>query len=251
MHRIPLSATVGLLVVGLSLQAAPLLAAPPPQFEAKLELLRNGKPVGETTFRFTVEGERWTMASSTVGTAGMARLLGLDEESTSRGDWYDDTARTLSFDRRVKAIKTWRWSAEFDWARGVVRSVHPDGETELPLEPGVVDETAIGLLIRAGLARGDEEWRLRVLDEDEIEDQVFRVVANERLTTPLGCMEARRVDKIRDPASKRYTRTWYAAEHSFVPVRFEHGKTDGDRMESRLVSLTVGGRPVAATPACG
>ena len=233
------------------LLAAPVLAAtPPPEFEAKLELLRNGKPVGETTFRFSIEGERWIMASSTVGTAGIARLLGLDEDSTSRGDWHDGNARPLSFDRRVKAIKTWRWSAEFDWSQGLVRSVHPDGESELPLEPGVVDETAIGLLIRAGLARGEEEWRLRVLDEDEIEDQLFRVVVNERVATPLGCMEARRVDKIRHPDSKRYTRTWYASDHSFVPVRFEHGKTDGDRMESRLVSLSISGQQVKLAPDC-
>lgn len=238
-------------LVGLLLLAAPALAAAPTAFEAELELLRNGKAVGRTKLSFSVENERWTMASNTVGTAGLARLIGLNEDSTSRGDWAGDDARPLSFDRNVKAIKTMRWNAAFDWTNGVVRSVYPDGESELPLEPGVLDETAVGLRIRAGLARGENEWRLRVLDEDEIDDELYRVVASETLTTPLGCVDTRRVDKIRHPDSTRYTRTWYASDHGFVPVRMEHGKTDGDHMESRLVALTIDGQPAEIPPACG
>ena len=99
--------------------------------------------------------------------------------------------------------------------------MYPDGESSLELQPGVVEEAGIGLRIRAGLARGEDNWHLLVVDEDEIEEQHFALREVERIQTSLGCLEAYRVEKVRDPSSKRYTRTWYAAEHDFGAPRFD------------------------------
>lgn len=238
------------LILVLALSASPCAAQTPSAFEARLELLRNGKVMGESVFTLTSENGTWRMESQTRGTKGLARFIGLEEASFSEGDLPDGLARPLRFERTVDAIKTLRWSAEFDWAAAVVRSVHPDGESTLELLPGVVDENSLGLRIRAGLARGEDDWRLLVLDEDEIEQQHFAVRAVERIQTALGCFETHRVDKIRDPSSKRYTRTWYADEWDFVPVRIEHGKHGGDHMESRIVEMTVNGRKVTGEPDC-
>lgn len=245
---------IGLRLVALAtawvLSAAPGAAQAPAAFEARLELLRNGKIMGESAFTLTSADGRWRMESNTRGTKGLARFIGLEEASFSEGDWAEGRARPLRFERKVDAIKTLQWSAEFDWEAAIVRSVHPDGESSLELQPGVVDENTLGLRIRAGLARGEDDWRFLVLDEDEIEKQHFAVRAVERIQTALGCFEAHRVDKIRDPASKRYTRTWYAAGWDFVPIRIEHGKHGGDHMESRIVEMTVDGRKVTAGPDC-
>lgn len=234
----------------LLLSAAPCAAQTPPAFEARLELLRNGKEMGESVFTFQTSDGQWRMESQVRGTRGLARFIGLTESSVSEGDWIDGAARPLHFERSVKAVKTFEWSAEFDWQEGIVRTVYPDGESSLELQPGVVDETGIGLRIRAGLARGEDDWRLLVVDEDEIEEQHFALREVERIQTSLGCLEAYRVEKVRDPSSKRYTRTWYAAEHDFVPVRIEHGKKEGDHMESRIIGITVGGRTVERGPDC-
>lgn len=228
----------------------PCAAQAPPAFEARMELLRNGKEMGESVFTFETSDGQWRMESQVRGTRGLARFIGLRESSVSEGDWLDGAARPLHFERTVKAVKTFEWSAEFDWKEGVVRSVHPDGESSLELQPGVVDEAAIGLRIRAGLARGEDNWHLLVVDEDEIEEQHFALREVERIQTSLGCIEAHRVEKVRDPSSKRYTRTWYAAEHDFVPVRIEHGKKGGDHMESRIIGITVDGRAVERSPDC-
>ena len=232
------------------LSAAPCAAQAPSDFEARLEVLRNGKEMGESVFTFESSDGRWRMASQIRGTRGLARFIGLEESSVSEGDWLDGAARPLRFERSVDAIKTFEWTADFNWQEGVVRSTYPDGESLLELRPGVVDEAGIGLRVRAGLARGEDDWHLLVVDEDEIEEQHFAVRAIERIQTSLGCLEAYRVEKIRDPTSKRYTRTWYAAEHDFVPVRIEHGKQGDDHMESRIIEITVGGRKVEAGPDC-
>lgn len=230
----------------------PILSAgqPPGHLSARLDLVRNGKLVGEMSFRIRSDGGRWRMESSSRGTRGLARFIGLDESSFSEGDWHGDEPRPVRFERELSAIKSYRWSATFDWEAGTVHSVHPDGEDDLPLEPGVVDQTAVGLVIQWGLVRGETEWALRVLDEDEIEDELFRVIAQERVQTGLGCLDAVRVDKIRAANSKRYTRTWYARDYDYAPVRIEHGKQGGDHFESQLLELVLEDQSVPRHPDC-
>lgn len=226
-------------------------AAEPSRFKATMDMFHNGKLVGETTFSFSTEGGQWIMRSNTTGTQGLAKVIGVQEHSSSRGDWSGDRPRPLSFERNVKAGKKLRWAAEFDWSRGEVRSTYPDGQSTLEIQPGVVDESTLGMVIRAGLEHGEDEWFLQVLDEDEIEQQHFRSRPAERIETVLGCVNAYAVEKIRRAGSTRYTRTYHASDHGFVPVLIEHGKTDGDHLESRLKSLEIDGVRIRPGPGCG
>jgi hypothetical protein len=219
-------------------------------FEAKLELYRNDKLHGEMIFKLTTGNDRWTMQSSTEGTKGVASWLGLKESSTGEGDWFEGEARPLRYERNVRVIKKMHWSAEFDWDKGIVHTVYPDGESTLQLKPGVVDESAIGLRVRAGLKNGEDEWFLDLVDEEKIEEAHFRTRSVENVQTALGCMKVHVVEKVRWEGNPRYTRTYYAADHEFAPVLLEHGKYDGDHIEGRVVSLTINGKPVAAGPDC-
>lgn len=225
-------------------------AEPPVPFEATLELLRNGKLIGESRFSLSVTGGDWVMRTESRGTRGLAKFLGVEESSESRGGWQHGAPRPVSFRQTVEvAIKTMETRADFDWDAGTVRSVHEDGEDTFPLQPGLLDPVSVGLAVRAGLAAGEREWRLPMVDEDEIEEQHFRAAGAEAIDTPLGCLQTERVDKIRGPQSTRYTRTWYARDLAWVPVQVAHGKTDGDRMESRLTSLVIDGEQIAPTDA--
>ena len=219
-------------------------------FEVKLELYRNDKLHGEMIFKLTTTDDRWTMQSSTEGTKGVASWLGLKESSTGEGDWFAGEARPLRYERNVRVIKKMHWSADFDWDKGVVHTVYPDGESTLQLKPGMVDESAIGLRVRAGLKNGEDEWFLDLVDEEKIEEAHFRTRSVESVQTALGCMKVHVVEKVRWEGNPRYTRTYYAADHEFAPVLLEHGKYDGDHVEGRVVSLTVNGKPVAAGPNC-
>jgi len=236
--------------LALLLLSAPCVAQDAIPFEARLDLLRNDKLAGEMTFQLESDADRWTMSSETRGVKGLARLLGLHEQSVGHGSWVHAAPRPLHYERTVDVIRTLRWTAEFDWSRNRVHTVYPDGESTLELPPGAVDEAALGLAIRRGLARGETEWRLPLVDEDEIENAHFRTRSVESLQTALGCVTAHVVEKVRREGSRRYTRTWYAAEHGFAPVRMEHGKQGGDRIEARIVSLTLADDPVRPGPDC-
>lgn len=244
-----IASALGLLLVLLGVESG--ASELPPAFEAKLEVLRNDKVIGEATFTFTTEGEDWVLTSRSEGTRGVAKFVGFEEQSESHGDWHDGGPRPLGFRQTYKATLVKRENtADFDWAAGTVHSVHKDGENHLELQPGVLDPAAIGLKIRAGLAAGQRDWELAIVDEDEIETQVYRAAGQEKLQTPIGCLVTERVDRIRGPQSTRYTQTWYARDLGWVPVQVAHGKTDGDRMETRLLSLDLDGEPVSNRGAC-
>ena len=242
--RLPMLLACALLLPALGLADRPV------DFETRLELHRNGKLAGETLFKLETKDGHWVMTSQTKSTKGVTSWIGLRESSTGEGDWQDGHPRPLRYDRNVKAILTMKWTADFDWENGVVRTVYPDGESTLELEPGVVDEMALALTIRKGLRNGEDEWFLRQVDEDEIEDAHFRVSSVKAVQTPLGCMRTHVVEKVRGADSKRYTRTYYAADHEFVPVLIEHGKRGEEHVEGRVSSLTVNGKPVPAGADC-
>lgn len=228
------------------------LAAPlPTPFEASYGFYRNGKLAGETTFSFDVEHQRWTLTTASTGTRGLAKFLGLEERSSSSGSWSENGPVPFEFEQHINvAIKTIKTSARFDWENAEVVSRFDDSELTLPLEPGILDPVSEGLAIRADLSEGKTQWQFQVLDEDEFESHRFQAGAEETIETAIGCMTVVTVSRIRHEGSTRYTRTQYARDLHWVPVRLEHGKTDGDQMESRIEKLMIDGQAVPAGPAC-
>lgn len=223
----------------------------PGPFTAYFDFYRNGKLIGEARFELQVEGENWTMTTESDGTRGLAKFLGVSESSVSRGTWSETGPVPLGYEQTIKvSFKKIENRADFDWQAGTVRSVHKDGEDVLPLEPGMLDPVSAGLAIRAGLFAGVEEWFLPTLDEDEIDEDHFRAGDPEWLDTPLGCLRVRRVEKIRAPQSRRYTRTYHAADLAWVPVYIEHGKTGDEALESRIRELIVDGQTILPRPGC-
>lgn len=233
--------------------ACPALAAAQalPPLDAHYEFLRNGTPLGVAGNVHQVTQTGWRVENSSEGTQGTARLLGFTERSSSEGDWRQGLPRPARFHQAVRvATRDREWSAVFDWASGKVESRYKDGESQLDLPAGTLDPLSAGLRIRLGLAQGEDHWRFPMVDEDEIDSAEFRAFPPERLDTELGCLVTRRVEKVRSADSKRYTRTWYASDHGWAPVRIEHGKTGGNHLETRILTLSVNGLPVASGPPC-
>ena len=189
--------------------------------------------------------------SESKGTKGMARLVGFQEKSTSNGSWEDGQPRPVSFEQNIKRVlKNINIRADFDWDKGKVKSVYDDGESTLDLVPGTLDATSAGLAIRAGLLRGEIEWRFPVVDKNSIDNDRFRSAEPVSLDTALGCLEVRTVAKIRGPQSSRYTRTSHATELDFVPVFVEHGKQGGNHLETRIKTLILDGKTVKPRAGC-
>jgi hypothetical protein len=147
-----------------------------------------------------------------------------------------------------------RWTVDFDWDQRQV-SIVRDRDDPLLLDmssPGIgdaLDPLSLKLEMRHRLSGPEPQLQFQMVEEDEIDEQNFRILAAEWMETSLGCLSTIPVEKIRHN-STRYTRAWHAPELAFIEVRVEHGKTDGNHLEMRITELTLDGVEVTPRPAC-
>lgn len=219
-------------------------------YSARYAVYRNGKLQARAEFMLQQQGDDWVMKSDSIGTHGMARFLKFRDYEYVEGQFDGPQFRPLHYLHELQWLGPDQNSAaEFDWQNNTV-TVTDDGETNtLELVPGALDPMSLQLELRRRLATEGAELEFKLVDVDEIEDHEFRKLSPERLETSLGCLLTQPVEKVREH-STRYTRSWHATEFGYIPVRMEHGKTDGDQMELRITELVLDGSPVEPKPAC-
>jgi len=228
-----------------------LLAASGPSFEAVYEVRVNGKVRLETRISLTEDGGVWRHESVSEGTRGLARMLGADSLELSTGRFVDGRFEPDMFLHRSKiAGRDSIWDAQFDWEGMQVVTRHEDGTTVLPLEGRTEDPMSVTLALRGMLAAGGTETEIGVLRESEISRHVYRSGEPEFVETPLGCLEAIPVERVRDPGSKRYSTGWYARSAAFIPVQIRHGKRGGKEFLMRITRLVLDGEEFTAPDRC-
>lgn len=219
-------------------------------YAARYAVYRNGKLQARAEFLLEKQEDSWVIKSESIGTHGMARVLKFRDYEYVEGYFEDGRFRPLRYVHELKWLGPNQDSAAvFDWDAMTVE-VTDNGETKtLQLVETAVDPMSLQLEMRRQLAGGASDLEFMLVEEDEIESQVFRRLRPERLETSLGCLRTQPVEKVRE-SSTRFTRFWFANGLRFIPVRMEHGKTDGDRMELRITELTMNGIPVQPQPGC-
>ena len=237
----------GLLLVAWSV---PLWADLSP-YDARYSIFRNGKIIGKLEVTLEQNGEKWELRSDGGGTHGLARILAAKDREHVVGEW-DGVRFRPSFHRRhtrVAAIDD-VWETTFDWTANEVTVVHDGKHTfVLPFEDEALDPLSMKLEMRRRLKLGDPDLSFMMVEEDEIEEQNFRILETEWLETSLGCLETVPIEKIRNN-NRRYTRAWHAPALGHIEVRVEHGKTGGDHLEMRITGLTLNGEAVDVRPGC-
>ena len=251
MTRSPGNRPVALLAALLALAwSLPALAEIEP-YSARYSIYRNGKLTGKVEVALTREGEQWVIRSESSGTHGLARILGARDSEKVTGhladgrffpDHYSRHTRVAGIDRRSRAT--------FDWTVDEVSVVHDkDDAIVMELTGEAMDPLSLKLEMRRRLGGAEPDLRFLMVEEDEIDEQNFRILDTEWLETSMGCLETVPVEKIRFN-SKRYTRIWHAPALDNIEVRMEHGKTGGNHLEMRINELTMNGVAIAPRPGC-
>lgn len=237
------------LVSGVLLWQAAQAHSPVP-FDAVYEVLVDGKPRLEARITLVREGDAWKLSSTSSGTRGLARLLRVSSEEHSSGRLRDGRLEPLEFRHHTKVVgRDDRWSATFDWTERVVTTSTEDGGFELPLGEDTMDPLSVTLTLGRHLASGATEFTIGVLDEDEIDEHLYRASPPESLQTELGCLEVIALERVREN-SERYSTGWYANELDHVPVRARHGKRGDREFDMRILRLELDGQAVAAREDC-
>jgi hypothetical protein len=243
---IPTTAAILILLCSAGLSASGIQP-----YNARYSLYKNGKLMGKTEIMQYRQGDKWVIKSESRGTHGLARLLRFrdDEHVTGvmrEGRFVPEQYRHLM---RVAGMDN-EWVGTFNWPEKTVTVVKDGGE---PLVMELTDETLDALSLKLEMRRrlADEEPMLEfdMVEEDEVERQVFRRLPDEWMETSLGCLETWPLEKVRR-SQTRYTRAWHAPEFQNIEVRVEHGKVDGDHYEMRINELFLDGKAVDPLPGC-
>ena len=215
-------------------------ATAPKPYTARYEVLRNGERLGEATIRFAAQPNgRYDFSSSTRGSNGLAAVLGVSIDERSILRWQDGRPETVAYSHSQKVgWKDKQSSLKVDAAARSVTSTFKGTQMALPYEAGVLDRHAVSIALMQDLAAGREgELDYAVAERNAVRQQRFRTAGNERVQTPMGAVDAVRVDRVRDSGDGRSTQFWLSARHNFVPVRMLQKEPDGESIEMRITSI--------------
>jgi hypothetical protein len=202
----------------------------------------SGMSLGEGTMTLSAEADGCFRYESRTRPVALVRWTYGSPREASRFCVRDGVVRPQSFeyvnDRRSKD----NFRLDFDWSAGQVRTLH-GGEMSLREIPDpAYDRFVIREVLRLWVlrhARGEApaEAEFVMVDDDRIKAYRFAIGASEIVDTPLGRIQALRVDRIDERRPHHY---WLDPARDFRPVKIEQLK-DG-KVELRMLLVSTGSR---------
>lgn len=219
-----------------------LLCAMPLAFGSSLDLKathavyavqRDGKTIGDASYTLATNNDgSWTLESVTKGSAGMAKLVGLDVREQATFRWEHGKAQGVRYDYKQDAvIKHKRRSIDFDWQAHQAHVRENGKDFSYAIEPGTIDRSTVAVALGVALANGAHEATLNVAQKDHLEQQRFEARPEENITVPAGSFKAVRMERT-DASGK--ARSWYAPEVTTLPLRVEQVQGDGSTIVMEL-----------------
>jgi hypothetical protein len=215
-------------------------AGAPKPYTARYEVLRNGEALGEATIRFAaLPNGRYDFSTRTRGNSGMAGLLGVSMDERSILRWHDGRPETVAYNLSQKVgWKDKQRSLTVDAAAGRITSTDKGQDIALPYAAGVLDRHAVSIALMQDLAEGRQgELDYTVAERREVQQHRYRTAGATSVRTPMGTLDAVRVERVRDSGGGRSTEFWLSAAHGYVPVKMLQKEPDGESIEMRIVSL--------------
>jgi hypothetical protein len=217
----------------LALWAAGAAALPPERVTLRYQMLRNGSVIGDLVETLEHDGRSYTITSELKGRGALAVLGSL--KRTTRGRITPDGLRPDEYsDQRLGGV--WVASAKFDWeARTVTQG--RKGKAETAKMPGtVLDPLSLAYNFAFVPPKGKEYDIVRA-DGRGLSQFRFKVMGNEKLSTPAGELQTLRIAKVPDGPEDRATDIWFATERDHLPVRALVVDKDGTRADQLLTRV--------------
>lgn len=194
-----------------------------------------------------LEGNRYLLRNKIEAKALGSTLAELDERSEFQ--WLDSSAIPTRWTFEQSGLGSGHESAEFDWQNEFLLSIEDDESYRLPLREGVTDKLTYQLQLRQLLLTTDQkEFQFWVVDQDEIELHLYRKVADEVLSTPLGRLNTVRIERVRDTEDSRSTIIWLASDWQYLLVGLEQTDRRGRTVELMANRASINGVAVTALP---
>jgi len=203
-------------------------------FVATYDVKRGGKVIGEATMTLSENGnQRWTLITETRGTAGMARLLGLDvrEESQFIVDGQSSLQSTNYSYKQDATLKSKQRRIEFDWQANEARVTDKDELFRYPLQAGSIDRQVV--VVALGRGQQQDEVTVAVAAKEGIENQRFERRETRSLSLPAGRYDATHLERTDKPNKGS---SWYTPS-LLAPLQIEQLQKDGNNIVMELRAI--------------
>ncbi|WP_148862439.1 DUF3108 domain-containing protein [Marinobacter fonticola] len=237
-----------LLLIASALAAAPATAADSAETRGPVSLqatyratLEKGIPVNGSATRSVEQLED----GSWVSTFKVESFIA-DITETSRFLWRDGRAWPSTYRYALEGlmIPDRHRAMNFNWADNRVTGRYESTDIDIALPPTALDPLSYQLQMRQDLKRGQTEMHYQIVGKNRVEEDTYAVVGEETIDSQLGSIETVKVEKVREPESKRKTYMWLAPEYDHLLIRLLQIESDGTRYEIHLESATVDGQQV-------
>jgi Protein of unknown function (DUF3108) len=194
-------------------------------FQATYAWIWHGMTVAVSTLKLEKTGDTWTytsrseprgigkMVSQRPRTTSVLRVseAGVQPQSYQGDDGTSSTKRTVNI--------------HYDWAQQRVTGVYEDTQVDLPLKPGVQDDSSVQVAMMVELLRGRTPERFSLIDKNSVREYRYKREGEETLKTPFGDV-ATVIYSSQRANSPHINRYWCAPERGFVPMRVQQKRGD-------------------------
>jgi len=144
--------------------------------------------------------------------------------------------------RQRLLIGTRTQKQQFDWSKNQLTYTKGDQTQQIEIQPGYLDLMSHKLQLRRDVASGHKTLSYAVISRGKLKQYDYRVIGNEVLTTAIGPLNTRVIQRVTNTESKR-TKIWLATDWDYLIVRLE--KLDrGETQELQISSGQLNNHPV-------
>lgn len=180
----------------------------------------------------------------------MLRANVVTVNETSQFSWHADGALAHRYQFEQSGVRRRKEQVEFDWANHTALMTRDGEQNQADLEPGALDNLSFSVHMSALLVHaqqgGDSDafaegalYSFTIVDGREVDEQTYRVLGEETLSTPQGELHTLKAERVRDTDSRRSTVLWLAKDYDYVLVRLEQSESNGSRTELVLQSISM------------
>ncbi len=164
---------------------------------------------------------------------------------TSEFVWNDSQIVPLHYRYVQTGISASNEEVFFDWNNSLAISQSDEESWEVALSDGVLDKLSFSVQIGQDIAERElAQFQYNVVDEDKIDEHLYRISSEEVLETPLGKLNTIKIERVRAAESRRRTTVWLAKDWDYLLVRLEQVSGSGTETQLSLESATMDGEPV-------
>jgi hypothetical protein len=205
-------------------------------FEASYNWIWRGMGVASTTLKLEKTGDTWTYTSKSEP-RGIGRMLSQRPKTVSALRVTADGVQPVSYQGDDGTSSTKRTiDVKYDWEKHRITGVYEQTPVDLPLTPGVQDDSSVQVAMMVELLAGRTPERFSLLDKNSVREYIYTREGEEKLQTELGPVQTviYRSQRKNSPHVNRY---WCAPEKGYIPMRVEQKRDDEVQWAMEIQSL--------------